>query len=234
MWRRAVPSFVLVLAAAVIGAGCAETSARTPTSPAARRVAGTQVLVMPPDVELSEMTAGGLLEPRAEWTQQAVQHVARALRTELTARQAHVVEYRAPADGSPRAHQHVDWSLGDGASVLREDSDAQYALFVLFRDSFASGGRVAAMLGAAVLGVALPGGRQVGFASLVDLRNGDIIWFNRLFDAAGPLCRARHQGREAVARQHAAVMRRGRSLLPVLAAALLAAASRALEAVSRT
>jgi hypothetical protein len=184
MWRRAVPSFVLVLAAAVIGAGCAETSARTPTSPAARRVAGTQVLVMPPDVELSEMTAGGVLEPRAEWTQQAVQHVARALRTELTARQAHVVEYRAPADGSPRAHQHVDWSLGDGASVLREDSDAQYALF---RDSFASGGRVAAMVGAAVLGVALPGGRQVGFASLVDLRNGDIIWFNRLFDAAGDL-----------------------------------------------
>ncbi len=33
----------------------------------------------------------------------------------------------------------------------------------------------------------MPGGQQVGFASLVDLETGDIVWFNRLVSGVGDL-----------------------------------------------
>jgi len=35
--------------------------------------------------------------------------------------------------------------------------------------------------------VALGGGVQVGYASLVDLRNGDVVWFNKLQRGFGDL-----------------------------------------------
>jgi hypothetical protein len=38
-----------------------------------------------------------------------------------------------------------------------------------------------------LLGAAVPGGSQVGFASVVDLKTGDIVWFNRLVRGAGDL-----------------------------------------------
>jgi uncharacterized 2Fe-2S/4Fe-4S cluster protein (DUF4445 family) len=40
------------------------------------------------------------------------------------------------------------------------------------------------MLGAAMLGVAVPLGSQQVFASLVDLRTGQVVWFN--VATAGP------------------------------------------------
>jgi len=40
---------------------------------------------------------------------------------------------------------------------------------------------------AAILGVGVPGGRQISFASLVDLDTGDIVWFNFLVSGTGDL-----------------------------------------------
>lgn len=37
---------------------------------------------------------------------------------------------------------------------------------------------VMVIVAAAFLGVGIPGGQQVGFASLVDLRSGDVTWFH--------------------------------------------------------
>jgi len=39
----------------------------------------------------------------------------------------------------------------------------------------------------AVLGVGLSGGSQVGYASLVDLESGRVLWFNSLARATGDL-----------------------------------------------
>ncbi len=39
----------------------------------------------------------------------------------------------------------------------------------------------------ALLGVPIQGGQQVGFASLVDLRTGDIVWFSKLHGSSGDL-----------------------------------------------
>ncbi len=70
--------------------------------------------------------------------------------------------------------------------------DADYALFVYFRDTFASTGRIATMIVASLFtygtgGAAIGGGEQVGFASLVDLETGDVIWFNVMKSSVGNL-----------------------------------------------
>ena len=45
----------------------------------------------------------------------------------------------------------------------------------------------AQILAAAILGVGIQGGQQVGFISLVDLETGNILWFNRLISGGGDL-----------------------------------------------
>lgn len=184
-----------------------------------QRVSGTaRVIVMPLDIELSELTVGGLHESKADWTEQGRQHVTAALERFLQTKGALVVPYQPPANnrddevrddqllklhdavgGAILAHKYVpifalptkaerfDWTLGASVRDLQARSGADYALFVFFRDSYASPGRVALMVGAALFRVAVPGGQQVGFASLVDLRTGNILWFNRLINPAGDL-----------------------------------------------
>ena len=87
----------------------------------------------------------------------------------------------------PTKKDKFDWTLGSGINQLRDDYDAEYALFIHIRDSYTSAGRVAVIFVAAVFGVGVQGGTQVGFASLVDLGTGDVVWFNRLFSATGDL-----------------------------------------------
>jgi hypothetical protein len=80
-----------------------------------------------------------------------------------------------------------DWSLGPGTSVLAEEHDADYGLFVFYRDYQASGGRVAFAILAAAAGVGVSTGSEGGFASLIDLRTGDVVWFNVVGVGAGEL-----------------------------------------------
>jgi hypothetical protein len=65
-------------------------------------------------------------------------------------------------------------------------------MFIFVRDSYATAGRQAAIVVAALLGVGLQGGTQVGFASVVDLKTGDIVWFNRLLRAQGDMRTPEH------------------------------------------
>lgn len=178
-----------------------------------------RVLLMPVDVELSELSAGGVPEPQAEWTQQALKLMTPALEAEMKARNSSLVIYKPAEPGSldirsehfqiEKLHEAVgrsimihqfvqpltlptkkgkfDWSLGESVRVLREEYKADYALFVFVRDSYASAGRVAVIVIGAVLGIGVQGGVQVGFASLVDLNSGDVVWFNRLARAQGDL-----------------------------------------------
>ena len=81
-----------------------------------------------------------------------------------------------------------DWSLGPGVSEIAEDYDADYGLFVFYRDEQASGGRIAlAVIAAAATGAYMNTGGEYGFASLVDLRSGDLVWFNVVGAGSGEL-----------------------------------------------
>ena len=80
-----------------------------------------------------------------------------------------------------------NWSLGPEARFLKEKYSSNYALFVYLRASYASAGRVAFFIVAAALGVGIPLGQQFGFASLIDLETGEVLWFNRLLRGEGDL-----------------------------------------------
>ena len=80
----------------------------------------------------------------------------------------------------------LDYTLGAEAVELGRKSGYDYALFLHAEDSIVSGGRVALQ----VLGVAgcfvgfcapnIGGGGQFAYASLVDLKTGEVVWFNVL------------------------------------------------------
>ncbi|WP_301076469.1 hypothetical protein [Sphingomonas sp.] len=72
-----------------------------------------------------------------------------------------------------------DWSLGSGVSSLPGAKDADYALFIYNKDAYGSTGRkllqAVALLGP---GIAVKSGEHAGYAGLVDLKSGDILWLN--------------------------------------------------------
>ncbi|MCY7354401.1 MAG: hypothetical protein LH470_04850 [Lysobacter sp.] len=85
-----------------------------------------------------------------------------------------------------------DWTLGPGVTELRRATGADYALFTYVRDSYTSGGRAAMrIIGFLLLGGDVGGGTQIGLASLVDLRTGQVVWHNLLLDQTGDLRDAR-------------------------------------------
>ena len=92
----------------------------------------------------------------------------------------------------PTKKGRFDWTLGELAVRYGQVSRYDYALFVFARDSFSSGGRQAlntiGLLGCVVGVCMLPsGGIQQGFASLVDLKTGNVVWFNYLESEVGDI-----------------------------------------------
>jgi hypothetical protein len=209
---------LVILFVLLIASGCAQTSVLTPVGKTFPADKSDRILLMPPDIELSEMTASGMLELRADWTASGLTNVTAALIQELKAHHDTMVKYEEPPEGSVEFHEHqqiiklhevvghsillhkyspnlqlptkentFDWSLGQTVTTFRKKPGADYALFIFMRDSYASGSRVALGVVLAVAGIGIPMGRQVGFASLVDLQTGEIVWFNRMISGKGDL-----------------------------------------------
>lgn len=91
-----------------------------------------------------------------------------------------------PPKGSaqkPKKKSKIDWTLGEGAAKLRDVTGSDYAMFVFTHDSYGDSGRKAAqalgMLGC-LIGVCMiiPAGVHIGYAGLVELETGNIVWFN--------------------------------------------------------
>lgn len=71
-----------------------------------------------------------------------------------------------------------EWTMGPGVAGLPGIAGADYALFIYTEDQFGSTGRKAVQLLAALGGVSVPTGVHKGFAGLVDLKTGDLVWLN--------------------------------------------------------
>jgi hypothetical protein len=212
---------LIVVAVGLYLTACAQTKAFVQSKDFERPSETVRVLLMPPDVELYELTTAGMLEPKADWTESAKTNVAYAFESILQERQANLLFYDSaagklafddahlqaiklhsavgnsillhkylPQMALPTKKETFDWTLGEAATALRDTYDADYALFIHFRESFSSAGRATLIIVGALLGVGVRGGSQVGFASLVDLRSGDIVWFNRLASGTGDLRKA--------------------------------------------
>jgi hypothetical protein len=201
--------FLAALATLLFAAACTTTNERAaPVAEGAAPPAAARILVVTPDVQLSLLGMGSA-EARADWSQAAQANIAQSIATALRT-QGHRPEAIAldPAQEGRsgqilRLHEAVgrsilmyeyqglslpskdtfDWTLGEGAqeiAALAQGSPADYALFFYARGAYSSGGRIAL----AVIAGAPTGGGQQMFASLVDLRTGDIVWFN--VAVAGP------------------------------------------------
>jgi hypothetical protein len=216
-WRNR-GRYLLAVGLAVFLAGCEATVQRQTTD--LRREAGKTptIIVMPLDVELAQLTAGGVAEPNAEWTEAALKHMRDALEVEARSYKVKLTDYspdRGSAEdrqtsldlvklhravgGAVLLHQYIqgyalpskdgkfDWSLGPSVAAISRSHEADYALFLYVRDSYVTAGRMAVIFIAALMGAGVQGGSQVGFASVVDLKTGNIVWFNRLVRASGDL-----------------------------------------------
>jgi len=181
------------------------------------RPAASRLVIAPADIELYSISAGGVQEPKANWTEAAQKHFKAALLArsgqlganasqldeaeldefaELIALQRAVAEavfvhHTGMGMKLPTKNERLDWSLGDAVKPLKAKTGADYALFTWIRDSYTSGERKAAMIAMALLGAISTGGEQTGYASLVDLNTGRIVWFNDLRRMSGNL---REQG----------------------------------------
>jgi len=175
-----------------------------------------KLLVLRPDVTVGSLTTGGMVEPRADWTDQARHSIVDALRTQQATHGGSVtiIEHRNELPGVPAqeladferlnsavdesivVHKYLgdylptkrgnrlDWTLGEDAVRLGQKTGYDYALFLHAEDQVASGGRIAlGILGLAgcIVGFCAPnigGSQQLDYASLVDLRTGQVVWFN--------------------------------------------------------
>ena len=84
-----------------------------------------------------------------------------------------------------KRRQGIDWTLGEDAVAFGRATGMDYALVLHAEDAIASTGRVALqVLGIAgcFIGFCAPSGGsgQAAYASLVDLRTGEVVWFNLL------------------------------------------------------
>ena len=209
-------SIILAGAAAIALAGCVQT----------RQYADVEftppqgdydLVVMRPTVQVGIVTTGGLVEPRADWTEQARANLLEALRAQQAGRGGRtlILEERGGFAGvSPQAvadlerlfiavgssivlhrymgqnlptkrRQGIDWTLGEDAVAFGQATGMEYALFLYAQDSFSSTGRTAIQvlgLAGCLIGFCAPqgGGGQAAYAALVDLRTGEVAWFNLL------------------------------------------------------
>ena len=177
-----------------------------------------KLLVLRPDVTVGSVTTGGMVEPRADWTESARANITAALKAQQAGRggQLLVAEKRSDipnvdvdtvaeierlnfiVDQSIVLHKYLgvylptkrrkglEYTLGRDAVEFGQKTGFDYMLFLHAEDSFASTGRVVLQ----VLGIAgcfvgfcapnIGGGGQLAYASLVDLRTGEVVWFNVL------------------------------------------------------
>ena len=218
--RHRLAAMLLLLAAVLAPAAEAYNKNRVATDAAGNpvRVQGS-VVIVEPDIELSEVLAGGVHEPRQAWTEAARRLYPQAVHRHLAAARVEArPDYLVPRELSPDSRlgqilrlneavsvsilayttpgntlatkrgKKLDWTLGPGVQELRAATGADYALFTYIRDSYTSGGQAALRIAAfLLLGADVGGGRQIGVTTLVDLRTGQVVWFNFLAKQTGDL-----------------------------------------------
>lgn len=200
----------LLAGAVLVFAGCAanpETDSRNVFEPLP---GNSRIVMMPPDIRYYLITAGGNPELHPDWTAEAEAEFATAIAGKAGIRGIDIdVLQRSEIDTAVLRYEGLhaavgeaiidhsiqgarlpskddnaasNWTLGPGVAVIQESTDADYALFVHYRENQASGGRIAFAILAAAAKVTIPTSSEHGFASLVDLQSGDISWFGILED----------------------------------------------------
>lgn len=172
-----------------------------------------KVLLLPANINVMEISAGGVVEKVDAWEAQAKSNIRQSLlkltgsgqnfnlvelpeisATEKEAIDQYLAFYELVGGdafifgrSADPAWQHkksnFDYTLGDGLRFLKQKTGADAALFVVGSDQISTGGRKAAMVLGAMVGVAIPAGMTFVSIGLVDLDSGNILWLN--YDLGG-------------------------------------------------
>ena len=172
----------------------------------------TKILLMPIDIEICELSLAGLCEPKADWTQNSKENIIQGFQEILKTRNASLIKFKKKIRNdsinqiiklhTQTGHEIINneygqfkmptkeefnWSIGEKVNLLNFEYKSDYALFLYFRDQYSSKERVFYSIVTVILfpGIIPIGGRQVAFASLVDLKNGNIVWFNGYYRSFG-------------------------------------------------
>jgi len=175
---------------------------------------GTQVLVVLPTVSLGLLTASGSTDPKQEWSENAQKFLNTALVKSLETRKYKTTGVNLNTYEDPSALQLLklndavtqsismnkfvklptkptfDWTLGNGATKLIPASadpaaPPAYALFLNATGNYQSGGRAALNVGMALLGGPIITGSQIMYGTLVDLKTGQVVWFELMVVPSG-------------------------------------------------
>lgn len=167
-----------------------------------------KVVILPVNVRVMEMSAGGVIEEVKAWTRAAKENVQASINAiasknklfklvplqgltadETERMEEYVALYNrvgyagfsyANAAIPAWAHKakHFDYSLGEGMEFIGQKTGADAAIVVFGLDIVSSSGRKAAYIFAAALGVGIPLGHSRMFIGVVDLKSGDLLWLN--------------------------------------------------------
>jgi hypothetical protein len=213
--RRIVGAMVLVAASVMASPALAAMSAINPALSQNLAARPKKVVLLPPQVFVFELSAGGVPTRMPEWETAARSNLATAAArlanesgpfdvvptpqlasTDLDTLDAHIGLYDRVAqsvfvygrgDQTAWAHKknEFDYTLGPGLAFLREQTGADAALIVLGSDFISSGGRKAAFIAGLALGIVMPLGQSFITAGIVDLKTGDVQWMS--FDSSSSM-----------------------------------------------
>lgn len=218
----------LIVAMALLLAACAtQTRPKRFSGVIAPPPAGSAIIVMAPDIQLSLLGAAGAPEPRADWSAAAQTNIGAAFAANLTGQGHRPLALDPMTQMSGRTGQLIrlhdavassiilfnyanvslpthrgtfNWTLGPGTREIQSEHSARYALFIGGSGAYASAGRIATSIVVSVLfgTVATTGGGQQLYASLIDLETGDVIWFNVVSAGTGVDMRTPEGARQLV------------------------------------
>lgn len=215
MMQRLVYVVLLIATSVIATPALAAMSAVNPALSQNLDTRPKKVVLLPPQVFVFELSAGGVTTRMADWEatargnlSSAAARMARELSLfelmpaprldilNLDRIEAHIGLYDRVAQsvfvygrGNLSAWEHkkneFDYTVGPGLAFLRELTGADAALIVLGSDFISSGGRKAAFIAGLALGIAIPLGQSFMTAGLIDLKTGDVQWMS--FDTSGSL-----------------------------------------------
>jgi len=167
-----------------------------------------KVVVLPVNVEVLEVTAGGVEETVPEWTAEASANITRsvsaAIKADASLEQVsmprlsgelaevvnehmalyHLVISTASTNGWQHKVRHFDYSIGPGLAALQRKTGADAAVLVYGRDYVSTAGRKAkAVAGNLPIVNIFTGpppelGHSFIHVGVVDLKTGDLLWMN--------------------------------------------------------
>ena len=213
--RRLVVALLLAVAVAGCNAGLiARHKVHYAFAESPETRAPKKVILLPADITVGEMSAGGLVEKVDDWSKSANVAVDQAVKAYLKERnelklvelpvltkdeQERMEQHRALYDqvaGAAFIYQGVGWehkrerfdyTLGTGLQFLKQRTGADAAVFVIGQDQVSTGGRkTLAFLGAA-FGVGIQLGYSFLTAGVVDLNTGDVLWLDYVVKPEDPL-----------------------------------------------